>query len=494
LADIEGQEAIHQLIMPVSASYSRRLQLIAVTTLASGFVAATFMPKIRADNAGTATVSEHFVRRLSTSGGTLIDEDEELPSLFPFSPQDYLGFGSAILGLLLAAGGGIGGGGILVPIYILLLEFPVKHAIPLASTTVLGGAIASNIWNARKRHPDHPERPLIDWDLILQLEPLTIAGALIGADLNKELPELVLLILMLLLLTVTAQKTLSKAIKLYRKEEEDGIKGQRQRQAEDTANENTSLIPVLRETPFDIENKESGLSTGADGKEWGDSVDDIKMMIAKQCLIDALKLSLLFAVVTVLDLLQGAPDGNGGGPLGLQSCGTTCYWVSEVMIFLLIVLFSLYARSSILKRQDEGGPKVSEIHWDSRNTITYPCFSIVAGLVAGMFGIGGGIIKGPLMLALGVHPQVASATSAAMILFTSCTATISYSSMGFLKYDYAFFCLVLGFLSTLVGKTFMAALLERSGQRSSYIAFCIGGVVAISAVAMGIESAFAMWG
>ena len=38
---------------------------------------------------------------------------------------------------LLAAGVGIGGGRILVPIYILLLEFPVKHAIPLASTTVL---------------------------------------------------------------------------------------------------------------------------------------------------------------------------------------------------------------------------------------------------------------------------------------------------------------------------------------------------------------------
>ena len=483
--------------MPVSASYSRRrrLQLIAVTTLASGFVAATFMPKIRADNAGTATVSEHFVRRLSTSNGTLIDEDEELPSLFPFSwPEDYLGFGSAILGLLLAAGGGIGGGGILVPIYILLLEFPVKHAIPLASTTVLGGAIASNIWNARKRHPDHPERPLIDWDLILQLEPLTIAGALIGADLNKELPELVLLILMLLLLTVTAQKTLSKAFKLYRKEEEDEmIKSQRQRQAEDTANENTALIPS-RETHFDIENKESGPSAGADEEERNGSADDIEIMIAKQCLIDALKLSLLFAVVTGLDLLQGTPDRNGGGPLGLQSCGTTCYWVSEVMIFLLIVLFSLYVRSSILKRQDEGGPKVSEIHWTSRNTITYPCFSIVAGLVAGMFGIGGGIIKGPLMLALGVHPQVAAATSAAMILFTSCTATISYSSMGYLKYDYATFCLVLGFLSTFVGKTFMAALLKRSGQRSSYIAFCIGGVVAISAIAMGIESAFAMWG
>lgn len=450
--------------------------IIAATLLAFSNVTASTVPtKIRSDD-----------RRLS--GNSLIDEDEELPSLFPFRwPQDYLGFGCAIVGLLLAAGGGIGGGGILVPIYILLLEFPVKHAIPLASTTVFGGAIANNILNAKKRHPNHPERPAIDWDLILQLEPMTIAGALIGVDLNKELPELALLVLMLLLLSITAQKTLAKAIKLYQKEE-DEIKTH-----QDHATENTALISS-KETHFDIEKKESGYS-GADDNVESDDIDDVdRNMIMRQCRIDALKLCLLFAVVTVLDLLQGTPDGKGGGPIGLQSCGPTCYWVSETMIFLCIVLFSFYVRSSILRRQDAGGPILSEIHWDDRKTIVYPSVSICAGLIAGMFGIGGGIVKGPLMLALGVHPQVASATSAAMILFTSCTATISYLTFGYLKYDYGSFCLVLGFLSTLVGQTLMSTIVKRSGQRSSYIAFCIGGVVAISALAMGIESALAIWG
>ena len=468
---------------PMLASYSRRLvqtkstvTIIAATLLAFSIVAASTVPtKIPADD-----------RRLSSN--SLLDEDEELPSLFPFRwPQDYLGFGCAIVGLLLAAGGGIGGGGILVPIYILLLEFPVKHAIPLASTTVFGGAIANNILNAKKRHPDHPERPAIDWDLILQLEPMTIAGALIGVDLNKELPELALLVLMLLLLTITAQKTLAKAIKLHQKEE-DEINSQQEH-----ASEHTALIPPKGDH-FDIEKKESGYSAVDDEIERSDIDDVNRSKITKQCLIDALKLCLLFAVVTVLDLLQGSPDGNGGGPIGLQSCGSTCYWVSEAMIFLCIVLFSLYIRSSILRRQDAGGPILSEIHWDDRNTIIYPSISICAGLCAGLFGIGGGIVKGPLMLALGVHPQVASATSAAMILFTSCTATISYLTFGYLKYDYASFCLVLGFLSTLVGQTFMSAILKRSGQRSSYIAFSIGGVVAISAIAMGLESALAIWG
>eukprot|EP00584_Thalassiosira_punctigera_P015830 CAMPEP_0172555868 /NCGR_PEP_ID=MMETSP1067-20121228/60909_1 /TAXON_ID=265564 ORGANISM="Thalassiosira punctigera, Strain Tpunct2005C2" /NCGR_SAMPLE_ID=MMETSP1067 /ASSEMBLY_ACC=CAM_ASM_000444 /LENGTH=132 /DNA_ID=CAMNT_0013344491 /DNA_START=285 /DNA_END=680 /DNA_ORIENTATION=- len=74
-----------------------------------------------------------FLNRLVTVAGmsdNLFDEEEELPSLFPFRTEDYVGFTVAVLGLILAAGGGIGGGGILVPTYILLLDFPVKHAIP----------------------------------------------------------------------------------------------------------------------------------------------------------------------------------------------------------------------------------------------------------------------------------------------------------------------------------------------------------------------------
>lgn len=66
----------------------------------------------------------------------------------------------------------------------------------------------------------------------------------------------------------------------------------------------------------------------------------------------------------------------------------------------------------------------------------------------GMFGIGGGIIKGPLMLAMGVHPAVASATSACMILFTSFTATTSFAVYGLLVPDYAIAGAILGFSAT----------------------------------------------
>lgn len=73
---------------------------------------------------------------------------------------------------MVAAAGGIGGGGILVPIYILVLRFSPKYAVPLSNITIFGGAITNTFLNMKKRHP-LADRPLVDWDLILVMEPLT---------------------------------------------------------------------------------------------------------------------------------------------------------------------------------------------------------------------------------------------------------------------------------------------------------------------------------
>ena len=53
--------------------------------------------------------------------------NEEHAPLFPLTTSDRIGFSLAICGLMIAAGGGIGGGGILVPIYILVMGFSPKH-------------------------------------------------------------------------------------------------------------------------------------------------------------------------------------------------------------------------------------------------------------------------------------------------------------------------------------------------------------------------------
>jgi len=69
-----------------------------------------------------------------------------------------------------------------------------------------------------------------------------------------------------------------------------------------------------------------------------------------------------------------------------------------------------------------------------------------------MFGIGGGIVKGPLMLEMGVLPAVSSATAAFMILFTTASAASTYVVFGMLKYDYAVPLFFVGFVNTYIGQ------------------------------------------
>ena len=97
-------------------------------------------------------------------------------SLLPLDNYDVGGSLLIGLGLMIAASGGIGGGGILVPLLIIVFGFKPKYAIPLSNFTILGSSVTNIMMNLPKRHPD-ADRPLVDWDLILVMEPLTMAGA-----------------------------------------------------------------------------------------------------------------------------------------------------------------------------------------------------------------------------------------------------------------------------------------------------------------------------
>lgn len=67
--------------------------------------------------------------------------------LFPLDSYDYLGIGLICIGLMIAASGGIGGGGIVVPLLILVLGFQPKHAVALSNFTILGSSLTNMVRN-----------------------------------------------------------------------------------------------------------------------------------------------------------------------------------------------------------------------------------------------------------------------------------------------------------------------------------------------------------
>jgi len=436
----------------------------------------------------------------------LQEEEEDVDSVtghkyfWPLESSDILGLACATLGLMIAAGGGIGGGGMLVPIYVLVMGFKPKFAIPLSNFTVLGGAISNVLLNSMKRHP-HADRPLVDWDLLLLMEPQTLAGALIGGFVNKLAPELLITVMLVLVLAATSDRTLKKAFKLYRKETE-----QRNLQLSQLANddvaaeENASSQALLSKSSSykdddddeddedDPEAPKSVCSSLKGGKKAPDpkllAILDEERQTAPPWKVGVL-LGMFFLIVSI-NVAKGG--GAFPSPLGIV-CGSGSFWLATSLMFFSLLCISFYVRQYLVERtaqKDSLGYAYVEgdFHWDATTTLKYPSISFFAGMAAGLFGIGGGIINGPLMLELGVLAPVASATTANMILLTSTTSATTFLVFGLVQLDYAKRLFWVGILATVVGQIGMSYVIKKSG-RSSFVAFSIGAVVALSTVLMG---------
>ena len=118
---------------------------------------------------------------------------------------------------VLANAGGVGGGGVFVPLLMLVVGLGGKWVIPVSNAMILAGAIPAVAINLCKRHPCH-NRPLLDVDIALLLVPATLGGTTPGVLLNVMFPEWLISALLVLLLSYTANKTLAKGRSEWRKE------------------------------------------------------------------------------------------------------------------------------------------------------------------------------------------------------------------------------------------------------------------------------------
>merc|ERR1712190_160992 len=123
-----------------------------------------------------------------------------------------------LVGSMIAAGGGLGGGGVFVPIYILILGYPPKFAAALSQATIFGGSIVNLLMNLRKHHPLRTHRPLTDFSTLLIFEPMLLVGTIIGVLLNVMFPDILILILLAAVLLYATNRTLRKGIRLWKKE------------------------------------------------------------------------------------------------------------------------------------------------------------------------------------------------------------------------------------------------------------------------------------
>jgi len=451
---------------------------------------------------------------LQDGGNNFIDDfyafdEERPPRLLPLSRKDKIGYVLIVMALTLGASGGIGGGGIVVPVYLLVLGLTPRVAIPIGSVTVLGGAFASTLLNWVRRHP-LADRPLIDWDLVLVMEPLTLIGTIIGTICHRIFSEKLLVVLLVLLLSITAHSTLKKGMRIYRAEvrymrhlKEAQLEGMPLSPPRkvifgvDSADAAESPPQLRPDHTLDLIEKERILIVNPDFVTLRSDLIEQEKVTPRSKILAVM---IMFTILIVLNYLVGNDDYKS--PFYIQ-CGSAAFYMIHLVMIAFLVASAWMAHTYLVARHEikdmmRVGYADGDIKWTSKSAFAYPFLFTIAGLFAGMFGIGGGVIIVPLLLTLGVHPNVASATSSAMVAFTSFASTSTFAAFGLILHDYAIFGFCVAFVSSLVGQKLMLQLRKatsasgRSFERNSYIAFVIGGVVLVSAILMTVQYVFSI--
>ena len=106
------------------------------------------------------------------------------------------------------------------------------------------------------------------------------------------------------------------------------------------------------------------------------------------------KIGILVSIISVLAILNVAIGGGGySSPLGIE-CGSSSFWMMHVIMIGLLILSAWAAQTYLIARHEiknmvRFNYVQGDIRWNKSAGWLYPVFFMIAGLCAGMFGIGG---------------------------------------------------------------------------------------------------------
>jgi uncharacterized membrane protein YfcA len=138
-------------------------------------------------------------------------------TIFPIYPREFAGIIVIPIVLALANVGGVGGGGLVIPIIMALFMFTTKEAIAISGFTILCGAVARFIMTVNQKHPEK-DATVIDYGIVIVMMPLVLVGSFVGVLVNLTLPGLVLSLMLTIILVALTLQSWYKAHQIYAKE------------------------------------------------------------------------------------------------------------------------------------------------------------------------------------------------------------------------------------------------------------------------------------
>ncbi|XP_016432592.1 sulfite exporter TauE/SafE family protein 3 [Nicotiana tabacum] len=362
-----------------------------------------------------------------------------------------VGFFGAALGSV----GGVGGGGIFVPMLTLIIGFDPKSSTAISKCMIMGAAGSTVYYNMRLRHPSL-DMPIIDYDLALLLQPMLMLGISIGVAFNVIFADWMVTVLLIILFVGTSTKALFKGIETWKKE--TLMKREAAKQLESEFK------------PSESEGEYRPLPIGPSAYNVDDTVPMLRNVYWKE-------LGLLMFVWVAFLAIQI-----------VKTYTVTCsieYWILNFLQVPVAVSVSLYEAVCLYKGTRVIASKGKEItSWKPHLLFFYCCCGIVAGIVGGLLGLGGGFILGPLFLELGIPPQVASATSTFSMTFSSSMSVVQYYLLKRFPVPYAAYFVSVATIAALVGQHVVRRVIALLG-RASIIIFILAMTIFVSAISLG---------
>ncbi|KAL8138544.1 hypothetical protein V2J09_004545 [Rumex salicifolius] len=344
----------------------------------------------------------------------------------------------AFCGAAFGSVGGVGGGGIFVPMLTLVIGFDSKSSAAISKCMIVGAAASTVYYNIRQRHPSL-DMPIIDYDLALLFQPMLVLGISIGVTLNVILADWMVTVVLIVLCLVTSIMAFFKGIRKWKKETI-----QKEADRELRSNELDTITSTIEPANESL--------PGADSNKPG------KVSIINN--VHWRKLGIIICSY-------------------ISKC-STIYWVLDALQIPVVVAASGYEAVKLFKRKTVIASRGDKgTHFKAHQLVFYCVVGVFAGTIGGTVGLGGGVIMGPLFLQMGVPPEVSSATATFAMLFSSSMSVVEYYLLKRFPIPYR-----VTTIAALVGQFVVKRVIKILG-RASLIIFTLALTVFISALWTG---------
>lgn len=375
-----------------------------------------------------------------------------------FGWQIVLGSIIGFFGAAFGSVGGVGGGGIFVPMLSLVIGFDPKSATAISKCMIMGAAISTVYYNLKLRHPTL-DMPIIDYDLALLIQPMLMLGISIGVAFNVVFADWMVTVLLIVLFLGTSTKAFLKGVETWKKETIMKREAAKRLESDGASAGEVEYKPLP-----------GGPSNGPQKADKEEEVSILENVYWKE-------LGLLVFVWVSFLVLQITKEGT-------STCSTT-YWVLNLLQIPVSVGVSMYEAVSLYKghriiaSKGTGGTNFTVLQ-----LVIYCLFGILAGVVGGLLGLGGGFIMGPLFLELGIPPQVSSATATFAMTFSSSMSVVEYYLLKRFPVPYAVYLVAVATFAAFIGQHIVRRLIIVFG-RASLIIFILASTIFISAISLG---------